>query len=400
MTDVAPRSAGGVAIRIGSPVQTSRQTSAIMNERPSVTSTWASSAPIRRLRIRRSTTPPSPATRSPPMIAAVQKSTPCAMRLVARYAPSMKNEPWVRFGIFMSPKISENPAESRNKSPPSVMLLTAKTTHKFIAVRFERRLCRRNRCPGGGREGAAEAPSRFERRKIARVDGLREEPLLVISPELADLRIGLDRGIDELVALLLALADEEAPDHVAEVVERERPARRVGERDATERPDERVAVVGLAARLLEGRLGDQAVDVQAGGIDPGNVAVVLHHAVDESLVRGRIEVARIRRGRDHADRLVAERFHERFVAGRRAAEHRQLEPRVLVLLHELHRIGAGEALHDRVGAVDLRQVRRVVGRHQGRPKLLHDLAAGVLEDALEARHLLVAKRKVVREGDD
>src|SRR5262245_41083775 len=353
MTGVAPRSAAGVAMRIGSPVQTRRQTSAIMNERPSVTSTCASSAPMSRRRMRRSTRAPRTATRRPPRIAAVQKSKPCAMRLVARYAPSMKNEPWVRFGIFMSPKISENPADSRKSRPPSVMLLTASTTHKFMKSRSERRLCRRNRCPGGGREGAAEAPSRAKRRKIARVDGLREEPLLVIGRELADLRIGLDRGIDELVALLLALADEEAPDRVAEVVERDRPARRVGERDATERPDERVAVVGLAARLLEGCLGDQAVDVQAGGIDPGNVAVVLHHAVDESLVRRRIEVARIRRGRDHADRLVAERFHERFVAGRSAGQDRQLEPRVLVLLHELQGIGAGEALDDRVDAADL-----------------------------------------------
>src|SRR5262245_7803291 len=320
MTGVAPRSAAGVAMRIGWPVQTRRQTSAIMNERPSVTSTWASSAPIRRLRIRRSTTPPSPATRSPPMIAAVQKSTPCAMRLVARYAPSMKNEPWVRFGIFMSPKISENPADSRKRRPPSVMLLTASTTQRFMRCRFARWLGRRNRCPGGGQEGAAEAPSRFQRRKVARVDGLRQEPLLVIRPELADLRIGLDRGVDELVALLLALADEEAPDHVAEVVEREGPARRVGERDATERPDEGLAVVGLAARLLESRLGDQAVDVQAGGIDPGNVAVVLHHAVDEPLVRRRVEVARVGRARDHADGLVAERLHQRLVAGRATAE--------------------------------------------------------------------------------
>src|SRR5258705_13812743 len=43
----------------------------------------------------------------------------------------MKNEPWVRFGILMSPKISEKPADSRNSRPPSVMLLTASSSHRL-----------------------------------------------------------------------------------------------------------------------------------------------------------------------------------------------------------------------------------------------------------------------------
>src|SRR6476660_8800515 len=103
----------------------------------------------------------------------------------------MKNEPCVRLGIFMRPKISENPAESRKSRPPSVMLLTASTTQRFI-------------------RGLAERPrlrSRFQRRIVAGVHGLREEPLLVVCPELADLGIGLDRRVDELVALLLASPD-------------------------------------------------------------------------------------------------------------------------------------------------------------------------------------------------
>src|SRR5207249_1549058 len=348
MTEVAPRSATGVAILIGSPVQTSRHTSAIMKESPRVTSTCASSAPTRRRKIRRSTMPPSAATRSPPRIAAVQKSKPCAIKLVARYAPSMKNEPCVRLGIFMSPKISENPADRRNKSPPRVMLLTARTTHKFMIVRYERRLYRRNRCPGGGREGVAEAPSRFERRIVPRVDRLSQEPLLVVGPELADFRIGLDRRVDELVALPLGPPDVEGPDHVTEVIERERPSGRVDQRDAAQRPVERLAVVRLAACLFQRRLRDHAVDVEARGIEAGNVAVVLHHPVDEPLVARRVEIARVGGDGDHADGLVAIAFEKRLVAGGSAAEHGQLEALVLVLLHELQRIRAREPLHDRV----------------------------------------------------
>src|SRR2546430_11793516 len=114
----------------------------------------------------------------------------------------MKNEPCVRFGIFMSPKISENPADRRKSSPPSVMLLTASTTHRFMLSRFERRLCRRNRIPGGGREGAAGAPSRFQWGIVAGGHRLRQGPLLVLGPGLAHLGVGPDRHVDEPVALL------------------------------------------------------------------------------------------------------------------------------------------------------------------------------------------------------
>ena len=129
--DVAPRSPSGVAMRMGSPVHTIRHTSATMNESPSVTRTCASSAPASRRRMKRSTIPPNTATPSPAAIAALQKSNPRAMSVVDRYAPSMKNEPCVRFGIRISPKISENPADSRKRRPPSVMLLTVRSSHRL-----------------------------------------------------------------------------------------------------------------------------------------------------------------------------------------------------------------------------------------------------------------------------
>src|SRR5207247_7140914 len=141
----------------------------------------------------------------------------------------MKNEPWARFGIFINPKISEKPADRRNRSPPSVMLLTASSSQRLTL---------------GG------LPSAFHRRIVARVHRLRQEPLLVVGPELADLGIRLDRCVDELVALLFASPDVEAPDHVAEAVERERPAGRVGERHSAQGARQRFIVVRLPARLL------------------------------------------------------------------------------------------------------------------------------------------------------
>ena len=183
------------------------------------------------------------------------------------------------------------------------------------------------------------------------------------------------------------------------MIERERPAGRVRQRDRAQGAVQRLAVVGLTAGLLERRLGDHAVDVESRRVDAWNVAVVAHHPVDESLVARRVQVRGVGRARDEADGLVAERLQERVVAGGPSSQDRQLEALVLVLLHELQRIGAGESLDHRIDTADLSQVRRVVRRHQGRPQLLHDPAARVLEDSLEAGHLLVAEREVVGDGD-
>src|SRR5258705_12709219 len=108
----------------------------------------------------------------------------------------MKNEPCVRLGIFMRPKISEKPADRRNKRPPSVMLLTASTSHRLIAVRFARRA-----------RGTAAIPSRFERRGVARGHALRPGPLLVVCPGLAHPRLSLAGGAVRLVALPVAGPD-------------------------------------------------------------------------------------------------------------------------------------------------------------------------------------------------
>src|SRR4030095_601885 len=95
----------------------------------------------------------------------------------------------------------ERRPDGKNTKPPSVMLFTASTNHKFIVFRFEWRVCRRSPRRGGGREGGAQAPSRAQRWVVARVHGLRQEPLLIVGPELAHLGVRLDCGVDELAAL-------------------------------------------------------------------------------------------------------------------------------------------------------------------------------------------------------
>src|ERR1051325_6144647 len=110
----------------------------------------------------------------------------------------MNSEPCVRFGIRISPKIREKPADRRNSRPPKVTLLTVSSSQKFMGTnpgslgcRFEQRSSPRKRGPGTWqgtgfplareRTEFASAPNDqalvLERRIIARIDRLREELL-------------------------------------------------------------------------------------------------------------------------------------------------------------------------------------------------------------------------------
>jgi len=77
--------------------------------------------------------------------------------------------------------------------------------------------------------------SALQRRIVARVHRLRQIRLLVVGPELADVAVDFDGGIDQLAVLALDLADEDVADNVAEMIEMEGAARRVGERNGAQR---------------------------------------------------------------------------------------------------------------------------------------------------------------------
>src|SRR5205085_7478998 len=104
----------------------------------------------------------------------------------------MNNEPCVRFGIRIRPKIKEKPADSRNSRPPNVTLFTVSTSQKFIAAGVPAcgRAANEGRCVHV-HSALVLTPLLLERRVVARIDRLRQELLLVVSPELADVVIGL-----------------------------------------------------------------------------------------------------------------------------------------------------------------------------------------------------------------
>jgi len=129
-------SEAGAAIGIGSPPQTMRQVSATMNEMPSVTSTCPKAFPARGRKMNRSTKPPNAATTSPPSSAASQRFGTTLSIVTPKYAPSMNNEPWVRFAMRISPKISENPAASRNSKPPRARLFNVWTIQNCMSAKL------------------------------------------------------------------------------------------------------------------------------------------------------------------------------------------------------------------------------------------------------------------------
>src|SRR5712691_6163106 len=87
-------------------------------------------------------------------------------------------------------------------------------------------------------------------RVVAVVDGLLQELLGLVAPELRDGREGVDDGVLQLAALALHLADVDALDRVAPLVELHRPAGGVGDLDLAERGHELLALLHVAADHL------------------------------------------------------------------------------------------------------------------------------------------------------
>src|SRR6185437_11351228 len=101
-----------------------------------------------------------------------------------------------------------------------------------------------------------------EWRIVAREHRLFEELLRIVVPELADVGIALDRHVRELAVPFLDPTDIDREDQIAIFVELDRSARRFAQRYGTDRLDQRIAIVNLAAGRLECGFENLAVDVE------------------------------------------------------------------------------------------------------------------------------------------
>src|SRR5215831_436704 len=117
---------------------------------------------------------------------------------------------------------------------------------------------------------------------------MREIILLWPRPELTHILIGLDGLVPELEPVLGSFpadaANVDIADDIVEVIELDRPARRVGQIHALESRQKLFLVAGVTAGRLKARIDDLAVDIEAGRIEAGNGVVVLDHTVDKSVI--------------------------------------------------------------------------------------------------------------------
>src|ERR1700730_16636190 len=205
----------------------------------------------------------------------------------------MNIEPCVRLGMRISPKISENPAESRNNRPPNVTLLTVSSSQNVITAAL----------PSRGLSALGQW------RIIARIDWMCEKLLLGPGPELTHVLIGLDGFVPKLEAVFGAFRanapDVEVSDHVVEVIELERSARRIGQADSLQGCHELVFIAGIGARSLQAGIDDLAINVEQPGVLTGNRIEIFQHAIDEALIGVVLQIERVGTEADQADRLLA-----------------------------------------------------------------------------------------------
>src|SRR5579885_3588274 len=146
---------------------------------------------------------------------------------------------------------------------------------------------------------------------------MSEKFLLRPDPELADILVGLDDLVPELESVFGALgaaaANAERADHIAKMVELDRPARRVGKADRAQNAHEFFLVAGVAVGRFQRSVNHLTIDIKAGGIEAWNNIEVLEHAVDEAAVGVGLQIERIGAAGDETDRFLAEALQQRVV---------------------------------------------------------------------------------------
>src|SRR5689334_16206769 len=221
----------------------------------------------------------------------------------------MNIEPWVRFGMRISPKISENPADSRNNRPPNVTLLTVSSSQNVITAAL----------PFYTRSALGQ------RRIIARIDWMREILLFRPVPELTDVLIRLDGLVPEFQPIFGAFGpnppDVESTDDVAEVIKFERTARSIGQVDRFQRGHELVLVARVAAGGFQRRIDNLTIDVEETRVLAGDRVKILQHAIDEAVIGIDFKIQRIGNAAHEPDGFFAITFKKSIVAAGLSGDH-------------------------------------------------------------------------------
>src|SRR5687768_3466466 len=105
----------------------------------------------------------------------------------------------------MRPKISENPADRRNRSPPSASAFRLWMSQNPNDMA----------CP----DGPPRSLEVLGRRPLARIDGILQEGFWIVGPELAHRRVGVDHLVHKPAVQALDLADIDVEGRIAVFVD-------------------------------------------------------------------------------------------------------------------------------------------------------------------------------------
>src|ERR1044071_4066912 len=289
-----------------------------------------------------------------------------------------------------SPGCTSRPTPSTARRPPKCLVTPSNLSASMICYPSPPEGVRARNpphpCPlsRGEREWALAV---LAWRIVACVEGLLQELVGIVFPELAHRGIGEDHRVLDLTAYPLHLAHVDVLDGIAPLVDDHGPAREVLELHLLEGSEEGLAVFYLAIDRLDGLHDPAHVRVAGLRVIRRNLARLGLEGLGVLLVGGIVEGGRVVKSGVDAEGLVAHLREHRLVGERPVADERdlRLEPRLRVLLHELQRTPPEEDSEDGIGVgLDLGDEGREVGGVERRPDLLDHLTALLLEGALEA----------------
>ena len=218
---------------------------------------------------------------------------------------------------------------------------------------------------------------------------------------MADIRVGLDDGIDQPPIFSCNFANISIADGVAEFVEFNNAAHRLCIA-AADRGHQRFLVFHISLSGFQPSFENLARNVGAAGIIAGIVFELFAERLRERLVERIVQFCGIPAGGHNPQRLVAHIAKHGFIERRHAADHGHFVLQAIFdkLAKEAESVRAGGAKEDRIRALHLRDITSVIRCRQRCEDFLDNLATIVLERALETGAHFVSVGKVVGDGDD
>src|ERR1700704_3223721 len=297
------------------------------------------------------------------------------------------------------PKLLDKPRSSRAGLPPFARASVLTSLSPPIAIEI-------TGAPETEPRPSVALIAEFAGREVPIVHRLLEELVLAELPELADVRIGLDDSVPELLLvvaehlLLLDLLDVDVLHRVAHLVDGDGTAQGV-QLQRGELLHERLEARKVAVVAFDDFVDHLRRRVVGLRIVRGHLAVFGAILLHERLVFRVFQGGAVLQRGHVADHFVAHGRQHELVIARPTADHRLLVAGGRELLGELQRHGPDHEREDRIGVLpDGGDVGAEILGTERRPDLLDDLPAAILECFLETADDLIAESIVGADGDD